>query len=113
MTWPEMLVVLAAGVAAGGVNAIVGSGSLITFPALVAVGLPPVTANVSNTIGLVPVPQAREAEMFDQRGGDAAVAVPAQHQAFLVVAGAVDPALLDVGFGHGHVHHLPVRRLGA
>ena len=45
---------LAAGVGAGAINAIVGSGSLITFPALVAVGIDPVTANVSNNIGLVP-----------------------------------------------------------
>ena len=44
----------AAGFAAGGVNAIVGSGSLITFPMLLAVGYPPVVANVSNTVGLVP-----------------------------------------------------------
>jgi uncharacterized membrane protein YfcA len=50
----EALLVLGAGVAAGGINAIVGSGTLITFPTLLAVGLDPVTANVSNTIGLVP-----------------------------------------------------------
>ena len=53
MTLPEALAVLAAAIAAGAVNAIVGSGSLITFPVLLAVGLPAVTANVSNTIGLV------------------------------------------------------------
>jgi uncharacterized membrane protein YfcA len=46
--------VLAAGIAAGGMNAVVGSGSLITFPTLVALGYPPVLANVSNNIGLVP-----------------------------------------------------------
>ena len=45
---------LAAGVAAGTINTVVGSGTLITFPILLAVGYPPVTANVSNTIGLVP-----------------------------------------------------------
>jgi len=45
--------VFAAGVAAGCINAIVGSGSLITFPTLVALGYPPVVANVSNNIGLV------------------------------------------------------------
>src|ERR1700712_4310315 len=39
--------------AAGAINAIVGSGSLITFPALLAIGFPPITANVSNTVGLV------------------------------------------------------------
>ncbi|MET7773097.1 sulfite exporter TauE/SafE family protein [Nocardia sp. NPDC005366] len=54
MTWLEMLAVFAAGIAAGGINTIVGSGTLITFPVLLAFGLPPVTANVSNTIGLVP-----------------------------------------------------------
>lgn len=48
------LAVLAAGLAAGMINAVVGSGSLITFPTLLAVGLPPLTANVSNTVGLVP-----------------------------------------------------------
>jgi uncharacterized membrane protein YfcA len=40
--------------AAGGVNAVIGSGSLITFPTLLAFGYAPVTANVSNNIGLVP-----------------------------------------------------------
>jgi uncharacterized membrane protein YfcA len=48
-----MLAVAGAGVLAGAVNAIVGSGSLITFPTLLAVGYPSVTANVSNTVGLV------------------------------------------------------------
>ncbi|MFI7469028.1 sulfite exporter TauE/SafE family protein [Nonomuraea sp. NPDC049646] len=54
MTPWEMAAVFAAGIGAGGINAVVGSGSLITFPTLLAVGLPPVTANVSNNIGLVP-----------------------------------------------------------
>jgi uncharacterized membrane protein YfcA len=54
MTVLEALAILAAGTLAGGVNTVVGSGSLITFPTLVALGYPPVTANVSNTIGLVP-----------------------------------------------------------
>ena len=43
-----------AGVAAGAINAVVGSGTLITFPTLLALGYPPVLANVSNTIGLAP-----------------------------------------------------------
>jgi uncharacterized protein len=43
-----------AGIAAGTVNAIVGSGSLITFPVLLFLGYPPLVANVSNTIGLAP-----------------------------------------------------------
>ncbi|MFJ3842388.1 sulfite exporter TauE/SafE family protein [Streptomyces sp. NPDC090054] len=50
----ESLAVLAAGIGAGTINTIVGSGTLITFPVLLATGLPPVTANVSNTLGLVP-----------------------------------------------------------
>jgi len=54
MTVLEALAVLVAGTVAGGVNAVVGSGSLITFPTLLAVGYPPVTANVSNSVGLVP-----------------------------------------------------------
>jgi len=49
-----MAVVLLAGLAAGTINTVVGSGTLITFPTLLAFGVPPVTANVSNTIGLVP-----------------------------------------------------------
>jgi uncharacterized membrane protein YfcA len=50
----EAALVVAAGFAAGAINAAVGSGSLVTFPTLVALGVPPITANVSNTIGLVP-----------------------------------------------------------
>ncbi|MEU7767595.1 sulfite exporter TauE/SafE family protein [Nocardia sp. NPDC049190] len=54
MTWLQQLAIFGAGIAAGGINTIVGSGTLITFPILLAFGVPPVTANVSNTIGLVP-----------------------------------------------------------
>lgn len=50
----EVVAVLLAGIAAGTINTVVGSGTLITFPTLLAFGVPPVTANVSNTIGLVP-----------------------------------------------------------
>ncbi len=50
----EALAILLAGLAAGTINTIVGSGSLITFPTLLAFGCAPVVANVSNTIGLVP-----------------------------------------------------------
>lgn len=46
--------VILAGLAAGTINTVVGSGSLVTFPTLLWVGLPPVVANVSNTVGLVP-----------------------------------------------------------
>ncbi len=54
MTLIEVAAILLAGVAAGAINAVVGSGTLITFPTLLAFGVPPVTANVSNNIGLVP-----------------------------------------------------------
>ncbi|HEY5178614.1 MAG TPA: TSUP family transporter, partial [Propionibacteriaceae bacterium] len=50
----EALAVVAAGVAAGTINTIVGSGSLVTFPMLLFFGFPPLVANVSNTVGLVP-----------------------------------------------------------
>jgi len=54
MSPQDALAIFAAGLAAGTVNVIVGSGSLITFPTLLALGYPPVLANVSNTVGLVP-----------------------------------------------------------
>jgi hypothetical protein len=54
MTPLDALAILAAGVAAGTINTIVGSGTLITFPVLISLGWAPVTANVSNNIGLVP-----------------------------------------------------------
>jgi uncharacterized membrane protein YfcA len=47
-----IVAVIVAGFLAGTINAVVGSGSLITFPALLALGFPPVVANVSNTVGL-------------------------------------------------------------
>jgi uncharacterized protein len=54
VTWAELLLVALAGAGAGLINTVVGSGTLITFPTLLALGLPPVVANVSNTIGLAP-----------------------------------------------------------
>ncbi len=54
MSLGEILAIALAGLSAGAVNAVVGSGTLITFPVLLAFGYAPVTANVSNTIGLVP-----------------------------------------------------------
>jgi uncharacterized membrane protein YfcA len=54
VTFAGAVAILGAGLAAGTINTIVGSGSLITFPTLLALGYAPVVANVSNTIGLVP-----------------------------------------------------------
>lgn len=54
MSAGEIIAIAFAGMAAGTINTVVGSGTLITFPVLLAFGYAPVTANVSNTIGLVP-----------------------------------------------------------
>ncbi len=54
MTTPEALAIALAGVGAGTINTVVGSGTLLTFPVLLAFGYSPVVANVSNTVGLVP-----------------------------------------------------------
>jgi uncharacterized membrane protein YfcA len=54
MIWWHAALIFVAGVGAGTINTVVGSGTLITFPTLVALGVPPVTANVSNSVGLFP-----------------------------------------------------------
>ena len=48
-----MILIAVAGLGAGAINSLVGSGTLITFPTLVALGFPPVTATMSNAIGVV------------------------------------------------------------
>ena len=53
MSAVHAIVIVVAGIGAGAINSIVGSGTLITFPTLVALGFPPVTATMSNAIGLV------------------------------------------------------------
>ena len=50
----EALAIFCAGICAGAINAVVGSGTLLTFPVLIALGYAPLIANVSNNIGLVP-----------------------------------------------------------
>src|SRR5699024_11254947 len=52
LEWWQILLVLLAGFWAGTINSVVGSGTLVTFPVLVAVGFPPVTAQISNAMGL-------------------------------------------------------------
>ena len=54
MTPTHAVIIAVAGVWAGMVNTIVGSGTLVTFPVLLALCYPPLTANVSNGLGLVP-----------------------------------------------------------
>jgi uncharacterized membrane protein YfcA len=54
VSFAEVISIAIAGLGAGAINTLVGSGTLITFPVLLAFGYAPVTANVSNTVGLVP-----------------------------------------------------------
>ena len=53
MTALHALIIVAVGLVAGTVNTIVGAGSLLTFPTLLALGYPAVLANVTNTVGLI------------------------------------------------------------
>jgi uncharacterized membrane protein YfcA len=68
---PEYLLIALAAVAAGAINALAGGGTLITFPMLTAVGIPPVAANVTNTVALSPgylgATLAQRVEILDQR----------------------------------------------
>jgi uncharacterized protein len=50
----DVLILIAAGLLSGAVNAFAGGGSLISFPVLIALGLPPLTANVTNTVSQLP-----------------------------------------------------------
>lgn len=54
MSWIEVVVLFVSGTLAGIINTVVGSGSLITFPVLLALGYPPVLANVTNNVGVFP-----------------------------------------------------------
>ena len=54
MTSVQVMLIVVAGIGAGVINAVVGAGTLVTFPTLLLLGFPPVIANVSNTVGLVP-----------------------------------------------------------
>jgi uncharacterized membrane protein YfcA len=76
----ELLAVAAAGAAAGASNSLAGAGSLITFPTLVALGVPPLSANVTSTVGLVPGAAGGALGYADllgeQRGRVARLAIP-------------------------------------
>ncbi|MEO9138545.1 MAG: sulfite exporter TauE/SafE family protein [Jatrophihabitans sp.] len=54
MTFWEGVLVVLAGIWAGTINTVVGSGTLVSFPVLIGIGIPPVTANVANSVGLFP-----------------------------------------------------------
>jgi hypothetical protein len=85
------------GLAGGVVTAIVGGASLITFPALLAVGLPPIIANASTTIALAPANLA--AAVAHGVGGQSALAGPAARESAQLPQLLARPelALLDVG----------------
>src|SRR3990167_4675302 len=54
MPYSDILLLVLAGFAAGGMNALAGGGTFFSFPALLAAGLPPVTANATNAVALWP-----------------------------------------------------------
>ncbi|RHW25584.1 sulfite exporter TauE/SafE family protein [Nocardioides immobilis] len=88
----EIVAVLLAGVGAGTINAVVGSGTIITFSTLVAFGVPPVVANISNSLGVVPGSVTGafgyRRELAGQRGRIRRLLVPA------VLGGITGAALL-------------------
>jgi uncharacterized protein len=86
----EIVAILAAGAAAGAINTIVGSGTLITFPVLLAFGYAPVVANVSNAVGLVPGSVAGAVGYREELSGQARRALPL---AAASLAGAIGGAV--------------------
>jgi uncharacterized membrane protein YfcA len=92
MTPLEALAIFAAGIVAGTINTVVGSGTLFTFPVLLAFGYPPVTANVSNTIGLVPGSAAGAYGYRRELSGQRARTLPLA--AASMIGGATGAALL-------------------
>lgn len=72
MSWSDFVILFFAGGAAGLINTVVGTGTLITFPTLLALGVPPLLANVCNSIGLAPGSLsgalASRQELVGQRG---------------------------------------------
>jgi uncharacterized membrane protein YfcA len=91
MTPIEAGAILAAGMAAGTINTIVGSGTLITFPTLLALGYAPYDANVSNTVGLVPGSVSGSVAYRRELSGQRARAL---RLAFVTGAGGLTGALL-------------------
>ena len=71
LTGYEYILVILAAIAAGAVNALAGGGTLITFPTLIAVGIPPIAANVTNTVALCPgylgATMAQSSDLRDQK----------------------------------------------
>ncbi|MGH2872342.1 MAG: sulfite exporter TauE/SafE family protein [Solirubrobacteraceae bacterium] len=91
MTPLHAIAIFAAGVVAGTINTVVGSGTLITFPTLLGFGYAPVVANVSNTVGLVPGSASGAIGYRHELAGQGERAVPLMCASF---AGAVIGAVL-------------------
>jgi uncharacterized membrane protein YfcA len=72
MSLRDALLVIAGGLIAGAANTVAGGGSLLSFPLLVALGLPPLDANVTNTIGIVPATLGGVVGMRDDLRGQRA-----------------------------------------
>ncbi|HUP54706.1 MAG TPA: sulfite exporter TauE/SafE family protein [Methylomirabilota bacterium] len=89
---PESLLILFVGFLAGTVNTVVGSGSLLTFPTLIALGYPPLIANVSNNIGLAPGSLSGAIGYRRELAGQRAVAI--RLGVVAAVGGATGAALL-------------------
>jgi len=84
------LAIFAAGIVAGTINTVVGSGTLFTFPVLLGFGYAPVVANVSNTIGLVPGSAAGAVGYRRELAGQRRRTIPLAVASMLgAVAGAV------------------------
>ena len=54
LDWMDYLLAALAALAAGAINALAGGGTLITFPTLIALGIPPIAANITSTVALCP-----------------------------------------------------------
>jgi uncharacterized protein len=92
MNAPSVLVLLVAGVGAGLAGTVTGLASLVSYPALLAVGLPPLTANVTNTVALCSTAIGAAAGSQPELRGQGARVV--RLGAVCVVGGAVGAGLL-------------------
>lgn len=111
MTAPEVVLLAAGGFAAGALNAAAGGGSLISFPALLATGLPALTANVTNTVALCPGYLGGVVGYRRELAGQGGRIVPLVAAA---VAGSVaGVVLLEISSQKAFEHIVPFLILGA
>lgn len=86
MTGLQLALLAIAGVVGGAINAAAGGGSLVTYPALLAVGLSPLAANVTNTVGLTP---GYLGGLLGQRSGGSLPEASIRHLVSTSLAGAL------------------------